>query len=181
MLYLRHPIDRFASVYEFERRQASESTSPSVPVAQSGDLAHFAEWTISADATAVCRNFQVIHLSGVQHDMRDARATHEDYDRALERMSELPFFGIVELFDESLAGFQELLRPAFGELSLQFEIKNSSVQRRGSLVERLAHVKGALGDSLYRALLEHNALDMLFYRRALEMFHAKRAALRNLI
>lgn len=170
ILFLRHPLDRFASVYEFERRQSPDSTSPSVKIAQNGGLREFAEWAVSRDATAVCRNFQVIHLAGIQGDMRHARATHEDYLRALSALAALPFFGLVEAFDESLAGLRELLRPSIGELESQFNIQNSSPGRSGRLQDRIQHIKTELGASLYRDLMEVNALDMLLYETARRRF-----------
>jgi hypothetical protein len=175
ILFLRQPIDRFASVYEYERRQPADSTSPSAIIARDNDLKTFAEWTIGREATAVCRNFQVIHLAGAQGDMRIARATHEDYMTALTRLKELPFFGLVESFDESLLGLQHLLRPHLGEIDLAFTIENASPGRLRTLDERLKCIEGELGDALYRDLLEINALDMLLYREAQQLFSTLRA------
>ncbi|MDR5757954.1 sulfotransferase family 2 domain-containing protein [Caballeronia sp. LZ035] len=170
ILFLRHPLDRFASVYEFERRQSVDSTSPSVAIARSGGLREFAEWTVSRDATAVCRNFQVIHLAGLQGDMRHARATHDDYIRALCVLAGLPFFGLVEAFDESLAIMRTALKPVISELQSQFVIENSSPRRSGSLEERVAKIENELGTPLFRELTEVNALDMLLYETARRKF-----------
>jgi hypothetical protein len=173
VLFLRHPLDRFASVYEFERRQSPNSTSPSVAIARNGGLREFAEWTVSRNGTAVCRNFQVIHLAGVQADMRYARATLEDYVRAQSALAALPFFGLVEAFDESFAAMRELLRPAIGEMRSEFTIANSSPRRNGKLEERMDNIREELGESLYRELMEVNALDMLLYQTAHGKFHAR--------
>ncbi|NIF76614.1 hypothetical protein F3J20_04240 [Paraburkholderia sp. Cy-641] len=172
ILFLRHPIDRFASVYEFERRQPADSISPSVKVARNGGLAAFANWVVERRATAVCRNFQVTHLASAQSDMRVARATHNDYLRALTYLRSLPLFGIVESFDESMQVLQEFLRPHVGELNIDFSIENFSPGRKATLKDRLEHIKSELGPSLYRELLEHNALDLLLYREATQIFAA---------
>jgi len=174
ILFLRHPIDRFASVYEFERRQPADSISPSVEIARTGGLAEFANWVVERDATAVCRNFQVAHLAGAQHDMRIARATDADYLRALDHLKSLPFFGLVESFEESLKGIQDFLRTHTGELNATFTIENFTPGRKATLEERLHHIESELGPSLYRELLEHNALDLLLYREAERMFAAIR-------
>lgn len=179
VLFLRHPIDRFASVYEFERRQPADSLSPSVAVARNGNLAAFAEWTVAREATAVCRNFQVAHLAGAQSDMRYARATHDDYLQALAHLKSLPFFGMVESFEESLDSLQEFVRPHMGELNIDFLIENVSPGRKATLESRLEHIESELGASLYRELLELNALDLLLYHEAKQMFAANRARLRN--
>lgn len=179
ILFLRHPIDRFASVYEFERRQPADSLSPSVAIARNGGLAAFGNWAVTREATAVCRNFQVAHLAGAQSDMRDARATHNDYLQALAHLESLPFFGMVESFEESLASLQEFVRPYIGELNIDFSIENFSPGRKATLESRLEHIESELGAPLYRELLEHNALDLLLYREAQQMFAANRSRLRD--
>jgi hypothetical protein len=175
ILFLRHPIDRLASVYEFERKQPETDLSPSVAIARNGGLAAFANWVVERGATAVCRNFHVAHLASTQRDMREARATHEDYLKALSRLKELPFFGLVEQFDESLDSLQDLMRPHIGELDANFTIQNFSAGRQARLDDRLAHIERELGPSLYRELLEHNSLDLLLYREAQKMFAERRA------
>jgi len=170
ILFIRHPIDRFASVYEFERRQPEDSLSPSVVIARNGGLADFARWALSKDATAACRNFHVVHLANAQTDMRTARATHEDYETALARLESLPFFGIVDEFDESMARIQQQLNPHFGEIATDYLNQNVTPGRHATLDERLAHIEKELGESLYRDLLECNALDLLLYNQAKKMF-----------
>ena len=170
VLFLRHPIDRFASVYEFERRQPADSISPSVPIARNGGLDTFANWVVERKATAVCRNFQVAHLAGAQSDMREARATHHDYLQALAHLRSLPFFGIVESFEDSMQLLKECLRPHVGELNLEFSIENFTPGRKATLEDRIAHIESELGPSLYRELLEHNALDLLLYHEAKKRF-----------
>ncbi|ALL64351.1 uncharacterized protein K788_0007840 [Paraburkholderia caribensis MBA4] len=177
ILFIRHPIDRFASVYEFERRQPEDSVSPSVSIARNGGIAEFARWVIGSDATAVCRNFHVIHLANAQTDMRTARATHEDYETALARLSALPFFGIVEEFDESLVRIKQQLKPHIGDIAIDHLNQNVTPGRHATLAERLNHIEAELGESLYRDLLECNALDLLLYTQAKRMFAAARQAL----
>ncbi len=173
ILFLRHPVDRFASVYEYERRQSANTLSPSAIVARDSDLKTFAQWAIGRDATAVCRTFQVVRLAASQSDMRFARATHEDYFTALARLSQLPFFGIVESFEHSMIGLQRMLEPYIGKIDLHYTIENASPGRLATLPERLDRIKMELGAGLYRDLLEINALDMLLYIEATRLFNAK--------
>jgi hypothetical protein len=176
ILFLRHPIDRFASVYEFERRQPADSLSPSVAIARNGGLAAFANWVVEREATAVCRNFQVAHVASAQSDMREARSTHNDYLQSLAHLRGLPFFGIVESFEDSMKALQAIVRPHIGELNIDFSIENCTPGRKATLEERLEHIESELGPSLYRELLEHNALDMLLYREAKHMFEVIRSS-----
>ena len=172
LLFLRHPIDRLASVYEFERRQPVDSLSPSVAIARNGGLAEFAKWVVSPEATAVCRNFHVAHLANAQHDMRTARATNEDYVSALKHLESLPFFGIVESFQQSIEVMQAIFRPYFGDIDLAYLSANVTPGRHATLDERLAHIRSELGESLYRSVVELNSLDMLLYEEANKRFSA---------
>jgi hypothetical protein len=107
--------------------------------------------------------------------MRFVRATREDYLTPLTRLKEVPFFGLVEAFDESLLGFQHLLRPHIGEIDLAFTIENASPGRLRTLDERLYRIENEFGDALYRDWLEINASDMLRYREAQQLFSTFRA------
>lgn len=179
ILFLRHPIDRFGSVYWFERRQPPGYRSPSAEVARSGSLADFARWAVGCDATAVCRNFQVVRLAGIQHDMRTARATADDFERALAQVDSLPFVGLVESFDESIIRMREYLRPYIGEIDINHLHENASPSRAVMLDERLQRIAEELGSTLYQALMEHNALDMVLYRRAERRIAAERTVIGN--
>ncbi|MEM5364805.1 sulfotransferase family 2 domain-containing protein [Paraburkholderia azotifigens] len=172
ILFLRHPIDRFASVYEFERRQPVDSLSPSVVIARNGGLAEFAKWVVSEEATAVCRNFHVAHLANAQHDMRTARTTHEDYLSALRHLESLPVFGVVESFEESIDLMQALFGPHFENIDFAYSNENVTPGRHATLSERLAHIRSELGETLYRNLLEMNSLDMLLYEDGRRLFAA---------
>lgn len=179
ILFLRHPIDRFGSVYSFERRQPLDCRSPSAAVARNGSLADFARWTIGCDATAVCRNFQVVRLAGMQYDMRTARATADDLERALAHLDSLPFVGLVESFDESLVRMQEYLRPHVGEIDINHLHENASPSRGPSLHERLERIAEELGPALYQELIEHNALDIILYRQAQRRIEIERKSRSN--
>lgn len=173
LLFLRDPIDRFGSVYSFERKQPAESLSPSTAIARQASLSAFAEWVVGREGTAVCRNFQVIHLSADRRDVPEGRATPDDYHVALAHLRSLPFFGMVESFEESLLAMRKYLRPHFGELDINHSPVNVTLERKPTLDERLQHIREELGPSLYREVLEHNALDILLYHEARQLFLAR--------
>jgi len=172
IFFLRHPIDRVGSVYSFERKQPADSISPSTKIARTAGLASFTEWLVSRDGTGVCRNFQVIHLSADVRDVPEGRATLDDYRHALRNLTNLPFFGLVEAFDESLDRMQHYLEPHFGKLDMSHTPINVTAGRKLTIQERIEAIRDELGPSLYRELLEHNALDLLLYEKAEQMFAA---------
>jgi hypothetical protein len=169
---LRHPVDRFASVYEFERQQPTGTLSPSAAIARDGSLADFADWVIDPGATAVCRNFQAIHLSGLQCDMRHARASADIYRSALQQFDQLPVFGLVDSFEESMRCFQRYLEPRIGAIDLTPVRSNVSVGRADGLQDRLADIARAIGPRRLAALREVNSLDQLLYDEAERVFNS---------
>lgn len=167
VIFLRHPIDRAASVYAFERRQPADSLGLGVRVARENDLKGYVRWRLEDGHGAVIRNFQVVHLAGRRHDMRTALADRRDLDIACERLRQLPCYGLVERFDESLQRLKVYLEQYFGCIDVHYEIVNRSPERSDQLHTRLAEIKAALGRSLYQELLDKNALDIELYEHAL--------------
>jgi len=168
ILFLRHPIDRVESVYHFERKQAPDSLSPSVRIAQNTNLKGFVEWGLSDEGTAVFRNFQTIHLAGRQRDMRSARATNADYLVASARLRELPLVGVVDSFEASAAAIQRKLRSVFPDIVFSAEgALNRSEGRADRLSARIERIAGDLGDSLFDDLLSQNRFDLDLYMQAI--------------
>jgi len=170
ILFLRHPIDRAGSVYSFERRQPVNSSGPGVKIARENDFAGYVKWRLSEGNGAVIRNFQTVHLSGRQNDMRVATATENDLRDALVTISQLPFFGIVELFDDSIEKMRKYLSQYFKKIDIKYSVANRSSERKNTLHERLDDMKKMLGADLYQDLLDKNALDMRLYEHALRLF-----------
>lgn len=170
VLFLRHPIDRVGSVYEFERLQPPESPSLGARIAREQDFAAYVRWRLTPGNGAVIRDFQTTHLSAREADMRTARATTADLAEACARLDALPFFGLVERFDESLARMRTWLSPHVGTLPVRYTVENSSEGRKTTLEERLREIATALGPELYARLLQENALDLRLYEHATRRF-----------
>jgi hypothetical protein len=172
LIFLRHPIDRVGSVYSYERSlpESSNNPNPAIEIAHNNDLAGYVKWRLLDGHGAVIKNFQTVHLSGRQRDMRTATATEDDLKVALERLSELPFFGIVELFDESIAKLSCNLFPYFPQFDINYVSTNISAERKISLQERLDDTESRLGRNLYQELLDKNAIDIQLYDQALSLF-----------
>jgi hypothetical protein len=173
IIFLRHPIDRVGSVYSFERRQPINSPSLGVKIARRNDFAGYVRWRLSDGNGAVIKNFQTVHLSGRQNDMRVAHATDNDLKDAIVKISQLPFFGIVELFDNSIERMNKYLSQYFENIDVNYSITNRSTERRNTLLERLDDIEIMLGSDLYQKLLNNNALDMHLYDHALRLFSYK--------
>jgi len=170
LIFLRHPIDRVGSVYSFERRQPLSMPGPGIKIAHENDFAGYVKWRLSEGNSAVIKNFQTVHLSGRQKDMRVAIATDNDLKDAIEKISQLPFFGIVEFFDDSIARMSKYLSQYFGCFDVNHSVVNISTERQNTIQKRLDDIKIMLGPDLYQELLYKNALDMQLYDYALWLY-----------
>lgn len=173
LAFLRHPIDRVGSVYLFERRQPKNSPGPGIKAAHENDIKGYVKWRLTDGNGTVIRNFQTVHLSGREKDMRTAIANEADLEGALRRLNALEFFGIVELFQDSVFRMMNYLAREFGNLDTSFTVENRSIDRKNTLEERLDELKAALGRSLYCELLDKNALDIELYNSAVSIFQSR--------
>ena len=163
IVFLRHPIDRVGSVYEFERSQPADSPSLGARIARESGLRDYVAWRLQPGNGAVLRGFQTVFLSGREQDMRVAEPNDEDLLRAKEFLTGLPVFGVVENFEDSLAALADDLRPAFPGLDTRFDVENRSQGRAGSLAERVAQVEASLGARIFEQLLHWNRHDIALY------------------
>ncbi len=173
LLFLRHPIDRVGSVYSFERRQPENSPNLGVKIAQARGLAGYVKWRLSDGNGAVIRNFHTVHLSGREKDMRKAVATDHDLQFAMQRISRLPVFGIVELFEDSISRIGDYLAEHFANFDASYAVVNKSPERKETIKERLEEIAESLGTDLYQELLDKNAMDMRLYNDALAIFQSR--------
>ena len=102
IIFLRNPIDRIVSAYNFERKQNAE-TFGSV-LARNTDLKGYIEIRLSIPNDRQCRNFHTHRLA-----MMYPEAEGDEFKRAKKAIKELPFIGLVEEFDKSINILNEKL------------------------------------------------------------------------
>jgi hypothetical protein len=174
IVFLRHPLDRVASVYNFERNQPIDA--PSANQAKKLDLADFVEWHLSTDR--LFTNFQTTRLAAWATTPDNKGAL--ELTRALEGLSEVPYFGIVERFEESLVRLEGWLKTDFPEFSSYKVRADSTSDAHPSIEERLEDLRGKLGNPLYCRLVEANCDDLILYNSAIAKFEACCAGNREL-
>lgn len=170
ILFLRHPIDRVGSVYLFEKNQPANDSDSNTIMAQKNDLAGYVKWRLAENNGAVIKNFQTIYLAGREKEMKSARATRTDLETAIERLTKLDFFGIVELFDESVTQMKKYLSKPFGMINTAYSVQNKSQGRKPTLAERLEDLRNSLSSTLFDELIDKNSLDLELYDTALKLF-----------
>ncbi|WP_183098445.1 sulfotransferase family 2 domain-containing protein [Nocardioides pelophilus] len=162
VIFVRHPLDRIASAYSFERKQGDLGFGSTL--ARHTSLAGYVETRLSLPRDRQCRNFHTARFA----DMTPAKPDDE-LPRALRALEELPFVGLVETFEVSLQKLQSFLeREGFEGIDLRPVKHNVSRDRALSLDERLDGMASELGAELYAELERANADDLRFYAAAVK-------------
>lgn len=158
VVFLRNPIDRIASAYAFERDQPGDRFG--AVLARHTSLAGYVEVRLSLVHDRQCRNYQAHRLAEyVPEQVHDeAEAAHRAIDR-------LPFIGVVEAFDQSLARLQALLGGTFPGFTARPVARNVTSDPSEALDSRLRRIQAQLGTDLFDRLAELNALDTAIHCR----------------
>lgn len=165
LLFLRHPIDRVGSVYEFERRMPREA-SPGAAMANDLGFADYVDWRMQdGDGGTIC-NFQTLFLGWREGDTSSGAAAR----RARDLVLTLPGIGLVEQFEPSIARISAALEPVFGVLPKLPAAVNRASNRSAGLQDRIESIRASLGASRYQRLCDSNALDLELHALATARF-----------
>ena len=160
MVFLRHPIDRILSMYNYERRQ--DSQNPGAVAAKERGLAGYVEATLDRPGEYTARNYQAWML-GQGETPEDDAALLRAAAGVVER---LPVVGVVDRFEASVRRFTDWLSPHFPGLVME-SVHQNRISPVGSRIEqRIATLRERIGDRLFRRLVDENALDLELYRLA---------------
>ena len=162
VVFLRHPLDRVRSVYEFERRQKEPTLG--ARMAKENDLAGFIEWGL-ADAREDPRmaEFQTTRLGGWNRP--------DKAQRAMDAVVAWEFIGVVEEYEPSLAALQTLLQRTWAGVRLRAYHDNA--MRGGKLDERLRQFRQQIGIELYARLERANQSDLAIWRAAMARYNSR--------
>lgn len=152
--FLREPIDRIRSMYDYFREKpvAGDPVSDIAGVSEPGDFIS----RLIDEAPWYLNNAQVNLLAnGIANDP----PTEQDFDRAMSRMLRTSFLGVVDDFNRSLFAGEHFLRPLFPELNCASEAVNVSRGLEDTLEGRIAKLRKACNPSVFAELERLNALD----------------------
>lgn len=163
VIFVRHPIDRIASAYSFEKKQGAD-TFGSV-LARNTDLKGYIETRLSLPHDRQCRNFHANRLaSNFRH------LTNEE-SASIKALEVLPFVGLVEKFDRSLQMLSEAMIE-FGLEVLTFRALKQNVSQDGklSIAEKLDELKAKLGVQFFEEISKQNQIDLEIYTRVKQKY-----------
>jgi hypothetical protein len=155
LCFLRDPIDRIRSMYDYFREKP-------VPGEPASDLAR--EHSIGGFIAALVKD-HTYRVSNVQVNMLANGIVNDppadaDLVRAVQVMLRTSFLGVVDCFYESLIAGQYFLRPVFPKLALAQPAVNVSSGSRMETFQR------ACDPDVYAELVRLNALDSELVNRA---------------
>ena len=159
IVFVRHPLLRVRSAYRFERRQ--DATTRGAILAKSTDFRGYVAHFLDDPKARHLRNFQSIRFA------EGTPGSHaQEPQRALETLARLPFVGLVEAYDESVARLGELVRAMFPDFRVIVLHENATAADAGaSSADQLAALREELGADLYDRLAEANASDLELFER----------------
>lgn len=159
VIFVRHPLLRLRSAYQFERRQDAETKG--ALLAKSTDLAGYLTALLDDPKMRQARNFQGFRFAAGT----PGPAAHEAR-RARETLAALPFVGLVEAYDESVERLGQLVRPLFPDFRAMALHENAtSADRAATVADKLDALRGEIGPALFDRLVAENALDLELFER----------------
>jgi hypothetical protein len=159
---LRHPIERIASVYNFERRQQEDTAG--AQAAKQKSFAGYVAWRMQSGVPRTIRNYQTIYLAGVHNYCEDVEPGLDIFGMAMTAVRDTPVIGLVERYDESMVLIEHHLREHFPTLDLAYVRQN--VSRLGFMGRRSNSVESVLKrlGSLQETVIDNNSLDLAIYQ-----------------
>lgn len=160
-IFLRHPIARLKSVYEFEKKQEPRLTF-GARLAEKTTFSEYIEGSLDFVDDKQCRNF---HCDKLASDLDDDRLK---LIKAVSVIDEIPCFGIVRLFDESI----RLFKKKYGYLYPEFVVDNVRENYTSLLseTESIKEIENILEKKLFQHLIDANSNDLILYQHALKRF-----------
>lgn len=165
IVFLRNPIHRILSAYEFERKQDINiyGSYPAVVKAHELNFKEYILWRL--DQNNSIRNFQLTKMvrdgfrlnTQMKYSRKDIIKIFDQYD----------FVGLVEMFDSSIKKLQNSL--ANHNINLKIMSARYNVNNALSEInDRDYFIKNELGSSLYAKLVSANEYDFHLHDYALE-------------
>ncbi|MGB6228804.1 MAG: sulfotransferase family 2 domain-containing protein [Litorimonas sp.] len=168
IFFLRHPIDRIRSAYDFERKQ--DAQTPGAIKAKEGDFKHYMDWRLTCDTPWnpwQVSNFHAMRLKDF-HEFTPAKQLQLFLPRAKRAVDALPTVGFVEDFDGSMQRVADHVRPYFPDFQVESVRANVTAAPHAKLEENLKAFEERIGSDVYKELEAANEIDFDLYQYALD-------------
>jgi len=170
IVFMRHPIDRIRSAYDFERKQ--DAQTPGAIKAKEGDFKHYMEWRISTPTPWQVSDFHAFRFKDF-HKFTPAKQREKFLDASLSAIDAFPLVGTVEEFEFSMMEFERLLTPHFPNFKTEKVQENVTSEQGLSIDQKLEAFRDRIGAKTYQKLLDINIDDMKLYEYVKTCLHAR--------
>ncbi|MCZ6830437.1 MAG: hypothetical protein O7F73_12790, partial [Gammaproteobacteria bacterium] len=163
--FLRHPLERIASVYAFERQQ--DADTPGAMAAKEMNFRRYVAWRMQPEVSRTIRDYQTCNIAGKHEAERLREVNFRTLKEAIDNLWGIRCVGVVDRYDESMVAFEHALHEYFPELDLAYIKQNVSGRGRVSrdFNGRVLSALRQLG-KLQAQVLANNSFDMALYRFA---------------
>jgi len=158
VFFVRHPLLRAKSVYQFERMQNAQT--PGTIKAKEMSFPEFMEWSLHPDIESTLKNGQVKLLTSANNNLYTCP------QKLLDTLIQNPayIFGVVEEFDKSMVLFASILEAHFPKLNLTYSVPcNTTSKHDYNSDEALESIRSKLGERLYNKFVTLNQVDFYLY------------------
>ncbi len=155
LCFLRDPIDRLRSMYYYFRAKPQPG-DPVSDFACSSGMGDFLAQMVDRMPWYIADAQVNLIANGIANDI----PTEHDLERALARVLNTSFLGVVDMYTESLIAGQYFLNPVFPELDCAERPVNVSRGMEKTLAARVAEVEAACDPAVWAEVLRLNRLDL---------------------
>ena len=163
--FLRHPLERIASVYAFERQQ--DADTPGARAAKKMNFRRYVAWRMQAEVSRTIRDYQTCNIAGKHENERLREVNFRTLNGAIDNLWGMRCVGVVDRYDESMVAFEHALQDPFPDLDLAYVKQNVRSGRWASpdFAGKINKTLRLLGN-LRAQVLANNSFDMALYRFA---------------
>jgi hypothetical protein len=155
LCFLRDPLDRIRSMYDYFREHADPG-DPVSDLANNFSLEAYLEQLVEHHSHLI-NDVQVRLLTG--QSVGDPSPRKKDLERAIAKMLNISFLGVVDLFTESVIAGEHLLRRFLPSFDCTYRPTNVTQGMDNTLPARLQKLRSLCGQPLFEKLVRLNVLD----------------------
>jgi hypothetical protein len=152
--FLRDPIDRLRSTYEYFRQHPAEGD----PLSHAAERLEFGPY-VRCLLDRFPEQVDNPQTNLLANGAADRETVPGDLEPALQRMRETVFLGVVDLYKQSVAAGRDRMRAIFPWLDFAQPPANVSRGLGGTVAERRIRFRESVGPSVYREVIRLSALD----------------------
>lgn len=170
MCFIRHPIDRIRSAYDFERKQVAET--PGSIQAKKGSFKDYMDWRLANPPSWQVKNFHTYRFKDF-YKFTPNKSQKLIENRSLRAVRDMPWLGLVEQFDQSMEIFSLSIRKHFPEFKIYKANANRTTNAKASLQDNLRAFRERIGRETYVELEKLNEHDFKLYETVKRRYYLR--------